>query len=168
MTKRVLKNEEELKGEIQTLIKKLYKCMNGNPEEKIEAIKEIVDEAFKKETEEKSNQKVFIEMAKNLEDPKIIAEELEKSIDYVYKKLRKLEIYTRKKVISMLEEKTDEEIAEEGHINKEAVARVREEIKKQRIIRDNEREREKERKTEEKRKRKEEKEREKKRKKERK
>lgn len=137
MTKRVLKNEEELKGEIQTLIKKLYKCMNGNPEEKIEAIKEIVDEAFKKETEEKSNQKVFIEMAKNLEDPKIIAEELEKSIDYVYKKLRKLEIYTRKKVISMLEEKTDEEIAEEGHVNREAVARVRKEITKKKMKKEN-------------------------------
>lgn len=78
----------------------------------------------------KERREKCLQMGRNLEAPNEIATRLEYSNSAVYTILRNAKIYTRGKAISMLKDKTDEEIATEGHVDVEAVARLRRQIEK--------------------------------------
>ncbi len=56
------------------------------------------------------------------------AEKFDYFITDVYTKMRYYQIYGVKKITNLLDKKTDEEIAKEGHVSVEAVARIRKEV----------------------------------------
>lgn len=78
-----------------------------------------------------TRQKKLIEMAKNLDEIHDIMHQLGySSITYIQNQLKLAGIYSKVQVIELLDKKTDKEIALEGKVNVEAVARVRQEVKK--------------------------------------
>ena len=79
---------------------------------------------------------LFLQMAKNLERGSKIADTLGNTQSYISLELKRAGIYSRNKVIQLLDTRTNEEIALEGNVDVEAVARVRREIENDRAIKE--------------------------------
>lgn len=73
--------------------------------------------------------KLIIEMAKNLQSTFEMTVGAKCANATAYKIIRENKIYTITQVIALLDEKTDEEIADEGNVYVEAVSRVRRDYK---------------------------------------
>ncbi len=104
------------------LDKESTQSVQSTEQEKV-ATKKIDFQSRKKMMEDKEN--LIFRGIKNIEDPRKIARETQTSVKYVYEVLKKYHFYSREQVVSFLSSLTDEQIAQRGSVNVEAVGRVR-------------------------------------------